>query len=781
MRYLMFLILGVFLTACSPTDSSQTDYLPSGEKWVNDAALHIDDEFAPMLPMGDGSVLIFRRTYNGDYETRRLWPTGTPWQLAETINGFRVPYSVSDGYSSSKRAKYASVNNKQGIWLIGATIELIRPDNSHLTGLLRFPSNAPQVLSLPDDSVLVVGGQLWNAKNVQIPPKYHNVERIRLNDDGLIVSENVAQLPDCVVPRCNAREFNSPEGFSMIHIGQGRVLLTGGYGNSNTYIYDSASDTWRESAPLNEGRKHFSLSLLPDGRVLAAGGNEQYHDLSHRGMSTELWDPKTEQWAMGPKLPVPMRSHTAVLVKNKTVLLAGGRFAGVLAWDIGAPHWRIAAKLAMARENAGVVPLCNRNLALVGGWHARDYDEAYGRRTEGYSVVKIPEGMISLDIPAGLSTNAAVAVRGPQLFVLGGMSANTFDGGVASEPTASVEVYDTTRHVTRNLPEFPVGVQAAKVLWLDDHRVLVMALESDYAISPLWFVVVDTLTGKQTLLPDTLSKELGSSRSIDNYDRLQLVGVHDNRAWLIDMASSIYWFDMRQNIFSKNPVRRPVGRHDFSGRVLDNGKVVLAGGRYSQMVLAHVENCQNCPEKYLEFGTYLPLSTYEFYEPVAQKWITSVPSMAFGGVSAVLADGRVAKLGTITERLKNPIKTNSPSDKVSTLLELSDIEGGHWQSLTLPPPLQTRVSQDSDRLVSVSGAEGLLDKVLFFGGHQGEGQFDWWWLDLNSVKPVWQHLGITQAAPVFMPKEKLDLKPLQFAGHTLTLIINKAGITAFER
>jgi hypothetical protein len=69
----------------------------------------------------------------------------------------------------------------------------------------------------------------------------------------------------------------------------GRVLVTGGarlWGTSwddpgailsSVELYDPASDTWSALPPLQQARAEHTATLLPDGRVFVAGGWATHH------------------------------------------------------------------------------------------------------------------------------------------------------------------------------------------------------------------------------------------------------------------------------------------------------------------------------------------------------------------------------------------------------------------------------------------------------------------------------------------------------------------------
>ena len=78
---------------------------------------------------------------------------------------------------------------------------------------------------------------------------------------------------------------------------------------------------WEYTGSLNDARFHHTSTLLPDGRVLAAGGEQGHGPLA----SAELYDPTTGTWSDTRSLKTARDSHTATLLPNGMVLVAGGK------------------------------------------------------------------------------------------------------------------------------------------------------------------------------------------------------------------------------------------------------------------------------------------------------------------------------------------------------------------------------------------------------------------------------------------------------------------------
>jgi hypothetical protein len=73
---------------------------------------------------------------------------------------------------------------------------------------------------------------------------------------------------------------------------------------------------------MGQFRKLHTATLLPDGKVLVAGGAPLT-----QAATSELYDPPTEKWANSGMLNVAREFHTATLLPDATVMVAGGQTA----------------------------------------------------------------------------------------------------------------------------------------------------------------------------------------------------------------------------------------------------------------------------------------------------------------------------------------------------------------------------------------------------------------------------------------------------------------------
>ena len=84
---------------------------------------------------------------------------------------------------------------------------------------------------------------------------------------------------------------------------------------------DPVSNTWASGGTIAVARGGHTATLLANGQVLVAGG------WSSSGLelkSAELFDPGTETWRPAAPMTVARRNHRAVFLPDGSVLVIGG-------------------------------------------------------------------------------------------------------------------------------------------------------------------------------------------------------------------------------------------------------------------------------------------------------------------------------------------------------------------------------------------------------------------------------------------------------------------------
>ncbi|HEV8403099.1 MAG TPA: kelch repeat-containing protein [Candidatus Limnocylindrales bacterium] len=112
-------------------------------------------------------------------------------------------------------------------------------------------------------------------------------------------------------------------------LNDGRVLVTGGRSpNDSVYasaeIFDPAAGRFSSTDTMDDGRQQHTATLLQDGRVLVAGGYWSNGQNWRVLASTEVYDPSTGKFGPAGSMGTPREGHTATLLDDGRVLIAGG-------------------------------------------------------------------------------------------------------------------------------------------------------------------------------------------------------------------------------------------------------------------------------------------------------------------------------------------------------------------------------------------------------------------------------------------------------------------------
>ncbi|WP_437851629.1 Kelch repeat-containing protein [Sorangium sp. So ce363] len=166
-------------------------------------------------------------------------------------------------------------------------------------------------------------------------------------------------------------------GHTATLLQDGRVLVAGGDqpggpGGVLVEIYDPVADTWTARAPMNVARQGHSATLLQDGRVLVAGGADGYPSErpEHHLTSAEVYDPATDAWTPVASMRWARMRHTATRLPDGRVLVAGswGADSGKTAeiYDPATDTWASATEMATARRAHGAVLFADGRVMVAG-------------------------------------------------------------------------------------------------------------------------------------------------------------------------------------------------------------------------------------------------------------------------------------------------------------------------------------------------------------------------------------------------------------------------------
>src|SRR6266446_7771384 len=232
----------------------------------------------------------------------------------------------------------------------------------------------------------------------------------------------------------------------------GKVLVAGGedlgagMAAASAELYDSTGN-WNETGNLKTGRYLHTATLLTDGKVVIAGGCGSSQPCVPLN-SAELYDSTTGTWTSIGNLNTARWPHTATLLSNGKILVVGGYgvdgpLKNAELFDPATGTWSSAGNLNNARVGHTATLLANGKVLVAGGVDSGKNAELYDPATQTWSVT----GGLNFqrDWPtATLLANGKVLVAGGGLFFVDISNGLPLDLRSAYSPAMIFESYFPT-------------------------------------------------------------------------------------------------------------------------------------------------------------------------------------------------------------------------------------------------------------------------------------------------------------------------------------------------
>jgi N-acetylneuraminic acid mutarotase len=231
-------------------------------------------------------------------------------------------------------------------------------------------------------------------------------------------------------------------------------------------LYDPTSGTWSFTGSLNTARAAHTATLLPNGKVLVAGGYNFRGESPNALNSAELYDPSSGTWISASDLHGERALHTSTMLPNGTILFVGGYcgvncLQGVEIYDLENGKTSFTGQLNFDRVEHMATLLTNGKVLVVGGidFWTLDYTdsaELFDPVTEKWSIT----GNLNI---ARSGYSATLLLDGKVLVA----------GGGPAEFDNSAELYDPIAETWSITGSLPQGGYYGLATRLADGRVLV--------------------------------------------------------------------------------------------------------------------------------------------------------------------------------------------------------------------------------------------------------------------------------------------------------------------
>jgi len=260
----------------------------------------------------------------------------------------------------------------------------------------------------------------------------------------------------------------------------GKVLIAGGFAGSggeyNPYrtaeLYDPNSGTFQSVAEMSIGRSGHTATLLKNGKVLIVGGWTGRYDL--RG-SAEIYDPAANTFTATGNLVIERAGNTATLLADGRVLIVGGedrqenKIASGEIYDPSTGKFTQTGSMADARAAHTATALKDGRVLIVGGSSGHYPSQNVYRSAELFDPAT---GKFSSagQMSVGRHKHAAILLRSGKVLIVGGSDNRDWHGEYAS-----AEIFDpvSATFTTTGAMSTPRFKLPAAVALLPNGRVLV--------------------------------------------------------------------------------------------------------------------------------------------------------------------------------------------------------------------------------------------------------------------------------------------------------------------
>jgi len=273
------------------------------------------------------------------------------------------------------------------------------------TGSMSTARFSQPALALADGTILVAGGL-----------SSHGLDQYPLASSEIYdpVPRKWVSTGDMTVPRVSHTVTLLADGTVLAAGGDIGIFSPGPF--ASTEIYNPASGVWTAAGNLATARIYHTATRLPNGSVLVAGGESLISPIVVEA-TAEIYDPAAHTWSATESMSVARAGHGATLLPNGKVLLAGGDSSTPSAeiYDPATGHWAATGSPVAAIDGSTATLLKDGTVLVLGDGTAEIYDPAAGTwKATGNQAVNL----------ASLPGSRQLALRGDGTVLAVGASAD---------------------------------------------------------------------------------------------------------------------------------------------------------------------------------------------------------------------------------------------------------------------------------------------------------------------------------------------------------------------
>ena len=333
---------------------------------------------------------------------------------------------------------------------------------------------------------------------------------------------------------------------------------------------------WTATGAMPEAKKSHTSTLLPNGKVLVIGGyDDGYYTNTGIFASATLYDPSTGTWTATSDMPVARYGHTTTLLPNGKVLIAGGadsystRLASTILYDPATGMWATTGNMTRARfgHTATLLP-SGKVLVTAGASDGVNSAELYDPATGTWAATGVMPSS-----PYAFAYPAATLLTNGKVLVIGGTT-----GGV-TYPSSAV-LYDPTTNKWSVTNAMPVAPDRCTATLLPNGKVFVaggsIAGGNEGGTGTFLYDPATNNWAAAAAMPE--GRFLHTATLLTNGKVLVTGGFNYNNIDQVGSAlSSTTLYDPLTDTWSTTAAMTSA-RSEHAATLLPNGKVLVSGG-----------------------------------------------------------------------------------------------------------------------------------------------------------------------------------------------------------
>jgi hypothetical protein len=333
-------------------------------------------------------------------------------------------------------------------------------------------------------------------------------------------------------------------------LANGKVLIVGG--DASAELFDPASGTFTPTGSMTTLRYGPTATLLASGMVLIAGGFGPSTSQLPRLSSAELYDPQSGSFTATGSMAIGRVMHTATLLSDGRVLIAGGTdasggggaaTASAELYDPSTGTFTLTGSMITSRANHTATLLASGKVLIVGGWNGHAADSVDDPPWDPLFAELFAPSSGSFTATGSMSTtrsgHSAIRLASGKVLVLAGVPSLQNIHEQPPDPQYA-ELYDPASSTFSSAGSFTLPRTGYTVTLLTNGMVLIAGGEQA-GIAVTWAELLDPATGTLSVTGGLVVARKGHTATRLNDGRVLVTGGTDSSGNALASAELYQW------------------------------------------------------------------------------------------------------------------------------------------------------------------------------------------------------------------------------------------------